>query len=151
MVCLLRTSRELATSLEETSWQGRIWGGGGGGGCTLSFQVFDPLPSQRVPLCTILRYAFLETHPKIFLKGRAKKRDFLVNIFQKVQNFACGAEILAKTESLQCFERARKINLIDLKKCRQNFRNLFEKLPPPSPLLEKLLDSPLHVGLTKIN
>ena len=42
--------------------------------------------------------------------ARQKKRNFLVNIFQKMpktpfstfsfQNFSCGADILAKTESL---------------------------------------------------
>ena len=47
--------------------------GGGGGGRTYAFpsglQGFDPLPTQRVPLCTILRYPFLVMDPKIFLKA----------------------------------------------------------------------------------
>ena len=61
-------------------------------------QGFDPLPTQRVPLCTILRYPYLVTNRKIFLKAplapiytnfeggaRAKKqRVFLVKILQKV-------------------------------------------------------------------
>ena len=70
----------------------------------------DPLPTQRVPLCTILKCPFLAKDPKIFLKAllasiyidfevgtRAKKNViFLVNIIQKLlknavfQNFACG-------------------------------------------------------------
>ena len=32
-------------------------------------QEFDPLPTQRVPLCTILRYPYLVTDPKHFLKA----------------------------------------------------------------------------------
>ena len=31
-------------------------------------QGFDPLPNQRVPLCTISKYPFLMMDPKIFLK-----------------------------------------------------------------------------------
>ena len=41
-----------------------FWGGG-----VAFLQGFEPLPTQRVPLCTILRYPFLLTHPKIFLKA----------------------------------------------------------------------------------
>ena len=109
--------------------------GKGGGGVGLGF-------------CTILKYPFLVTDPKNFLKASLgpmytnfegerdpKKHDFLVNIFQKVpknasiglfflQNFASGARNLAKTGNFSCFwEAARKINLVDLKekKGRQNF------------------------------
>ena len=32
------------------------------------FEGFDPLPTQRVSLCTILRYPYLVTDLKIFLK-----------------------------------------------------------------------------------
>ena len=51
--------------------QGRIYGeAGGGGGCGRSLPYgFDYLPTQRVPLCTILRYSFLAMDPKIFLKA----------------------------------------------------------------------------------
>ena len=67
------------------------------------------------PLCTILRYPFLVTEAKIFLKAPLAPIYFnfevgSVKIFQKVsktpffglffQNFACGADILAKTVSL---------------------------------------------------
>ena len=68
----------------------------GGGGVDAPSQEYDPLPTQRVPLCTILRYPFLVRNPKIVLKAvrrqyililkgeRApKKRDFLVKIFLK--------------------------------------------------------------------
>ena len=33
-----------------------------GGADALSSQGFDPLPTQRVPLCTILRYPFFAGH-----------------------------------------------------------------------------------------
>ena len=52
--------------------RGEVVGGGGGlggRGWTPFFQEIDPLPTQRVPLCTILRYPFLVTAPKIFLKA----------------------------------------------------------------------------------
>ena len=70
--------------------------GGGWGGRFFS-EGFDSLPTQTVPLCTILRYPFLVTDPKTFLKAprrqyililrgeRApKKRDFLFEIIEKV-------------------------------------------------------------------
>ena len=54
-------------------------------------QGFDPLPTQRVPLCTILRYPNLVTDPKNFLKApvytyfeggaRAKKTHFFGQMF----------------------------------------------------------------------
>ena len=69
-----------------------------------------------------------------------KKHNFFCQNFPKLpkngffdlfffQNIACGAEILAKTESFYCFRRARKINLADLNKGRQNFRKFFENPP----------------------
>ena len=36
------------------------------------------------------------------------------------ENFACGAENLTKSRSFKCFGRSRKMNLLDLKKDRQN-------------------------------
>ena len=75
---------------------------------------------------------------------------FLLNLFFKkcpktvfwlfFQKFARGAENLATIGAKQCFGRARKINLVDKKKGRQNFRIFFWKSPPP---LEKILDPPL--------
>ena len=101
--------------------QQRIWGGGGG--CLPLLQGFDPCRPKGSPLCTILRYPFLADGPKFFSKGafdaksyyiwggaRAKKRNFLVKIFQKVpknaffglffQKFACGTKNLVEIGSL---------------------------------------------------
>ena len=88
------------------------------------------------------------------VKNAPKKRDFVVKNFQKVsknaffdlffQNLACGAASLVKMGTKQCFGRARKINLVELKKGRQNFRNFFENPPLP---LEKILDPPLTHGI----
>ena len=65
------------------------------------------------------------------------KNGFFDLFFLKI---ACGAENLAKTGSFYCFGRARKINLIDLKKkVVKIFENFFENPPP----LEKILDPPL--------
>ena len=71
---------------------------GGGGGDAPPPQVFDPLPTQRVPpFDTFSEIHFCPTDPKIVLKAplapiytnfegeRApKKRDSFVKIFQKV-------------------------------------------------------------------
>ena len=40
-----------------------------GGAYVFSLQGLDHLPTQRVSLCTILRYPYLLTDPKIFLKA----------------------------------------------------------------------------------
>ena len=75
----------------------------GGGERLFPLQEFEPLPTQRAPLCTTLRHPFLVTDPKIFFKallapiytnfkgrggGAPKKRNFLVEIFQKVHKNA---------------------------------------------------------------
>ena len=111
---------------------------------------------------------FWPTDPKMFLKApmapiytnsegeRApKKRDFFVKIFQKVaknwlfwqffQKLACGAENFAKIGAKQCFGRAQKINLVDLKKRSSKFLKFFWKSAPP---LEKILDPPLVLTMT---
>ena len=49
--------------------QGGYWGGGGSEDGRLLPHGFDPLPTQRVPLCTILKFPFLVTHSKNFLKA----------------------------------------------------------------------------------
>ena len=68
----------------------------------------------------------------------AQKRLFLL-FFQ--QKFACNAENLAKIGAKQCFGRARKINLVDLKiKKVIKIFEFFLKIPPPP--LEKILDPP---------
>ena len=89
-----------------------------GGGRTPFPQGFDPLPTQRVPLCTILRHPFLVTYPKNFIKATwTPICTFQNRVFQifKIGSFWC----------LLCFGRAPKINLVDLKKLR--------KLSPPPP------------------
>ena len=73
--------------------------------------------------------------------ARAEKTQFLVEIFQRVHKKAfltCFFKILVKTGTKQCFGRARKINLADLKKGRQIF--FLIRLPP----LEKILYPPLY-------
>ena len=104
------------------------------------------------------------TDPKIFLRApwapiltifwggaRAKKTRFFCQNFSKsapktaflytvFQKFACYAENFAKIVAKQCFGRARKINLVDLKKKLSKF---FENPPP----LEKILDPPLILPL----
>ena len=105
----------------------------GEGGLTPS-QGFEPLPTQRVSLCTIFQYPFLVMDPLApiytnFEGERApKQRAFLVKVFQKVsknaffglffQYFASCAENLARIGTKQCSGRARKIILVDLKKVR---------------------------------
>ena len=94
----------------------------GGGGRTLLFRDSStPSRPKWPPLCTILRYPFLGTDPKIFLKAssapiytnfegeaRAEKRAFLVKIFQKrlkmpfwpvFQKYDCDAKKLAEAGS----------------------------------------------------
>ena len=48
--------------------RGDLGGGGGGGGGGRSLLEFEPLPTQRVPLCLIFQYPFLAMDPKNFLK-----------------------------------------------------------------------------------
>ena len=69
----------------------------GGWGDAFSPQGFDPLPTKRVPFCTIMRYKFLTDRPYNFSKsalasiytnfkggGGGENTLFLVKIFQKV-------------------------------------------------------------------
>ena len=86
--------------LETLMTMGGFRGGGGRVRCgrppPLPPQGFDPLPTQRVPLCTILRYPFLVTDTETFIKApmapiytnfegeaRQKKPDYLVKISKK--------------------------------------------------------------------
>ena len=71
---------------------------GGGGGDRTPLQGFDPLPTERVPFELFSDIHFWQTDLKYFLKAHStpiyanfeggtraeKKRDFLVEIFQKV-------------------------------------------------------------------
>ena len=72
----------------------------------------------------------------LFFEGERapKKREFFVNISKD-----CGAENLAWEESFYCFRRARKINLVDLKKSSSKLSIFFLKNPP----LKKILNPPL--------
>ena len=131
-------------------------------------QGFDPLPTQRVPLCTILKYPYLVTEPKIFLKApltpictnfegeaRAEKRVFLVKIFQKLpknaffglfffQNFACGVENCTLNQGLFSALGEFKIFvwLTNGKKIDKIFKKFWKSAP-----LEKILDLPLGVNI----
>ena len=71
----------------------------GGWGDAFSPQGFDPLPTKRVPLCTIMRYKFLTDRPYNFSKsalasiytnfkggGGAKTRYFWSKFFKKCLN-----------------------------------------------------------------
>ena len=62
----------------------------------------QPTADQNGPICTVLRYPFWLTDPKVFLKAplapiftyfeeeaRAKRHIFLITIFQKVLFVAC--------------------------------------------------------------
>ena len=124
-----------------------------------------PYRLKGSPLCTILRYPFSVMDSKMFLKAfcrqntlvlkgergaRAEKPQFFGQNFPKMPknaffclfflHVACGAEILTKTGAKQCFGKARKTNLIDLKKWSKFFKN-FLKIRP---LLEKILDPHLN-------
>ena len=104
--------------------------------------IRPPADPKGPPFDTFSEIHFWRTDPKIFLKApiytnfeeeRApKKRNFFVKIFQKVPKngfFDCFVKVGAR----QCFGRARKINLVDLKKKRSSkFWKIFRKSAPPS-------------------
>ena len=109
----------------------------------------NPFLSERPKIFS--KYAFGANIYSIWGGARAKKNAIVLSTFSKkcpktafltcffFQKFACGAENMAKTGTIYCFRRARKINLVDLKKSRQNFWSFF-KIPNP---LQKILDQPL--------
>ena len=125
----------------------------------LSPQGFDPLPTQRVPLCTVLRYPFLVADPKTFLKAptsfeggvRAEKTQFFWSKFFKqclktpflacifFQNFACGT--FFKTGSFRVYivlwESSENQFGRPKKKVDKIFE-IFSKIRPPP--LKKILD-----------
>ena len=118
-------------------------GGGGGGRTPFSSGIRPPADPRGPPFDTFSEIHFWPTDPKFFLKAplapiytnfegeRApKKRDFFLSkFFKKCPKTA----FLSKIRANQCFGRARKINLVDLKKGRQNFGNFFWKSAPPPP------------------
>ena len=141
----------------------------GGGGRPSPSGIRPPADPKGPPFVLFSNIHFWQWTLKIFqrrlgrqyiliLRGECarKKRNFSIKIKKKTykrffwvvffQNFASGAEILARTGTKQCFGRARKIiSLVDLKKGRQKFRHFFEN--PPSPL-EKILDPPLIMKIS---
>ena len=62
------------------------------------------------------------------------------NFFQ-MSDFSYTSEIFTKTGSFHCFARARKTNLVDLKKRRPNFEKFLKIRPRP---FNKNLDPPLN-------
>ena len=111
------------------------------------------------PICIILSYPFSANDPKILLKApeapmytyfegaRAKKRNVLVNIFQKMlKNLFCGllfSESWSKWGLYSDLRELRKtIGSILKKNGRQTFKNLFEIQPP----LEKTLYLSLYIS-----
>ena len=119
------------------------------GGRTPPFSLSDSNPCRPFVLFWDIHVRL--TDPKVFKRhlgrqneliwrgGASKKRK--KEVFQKVsenaffglffQKFACGAEN-AKIGTKQCLGRARKINLVDLrKKVEKKFSKIFENPPPP--------------------
>ena len=130
--------------------------GGAGGADAFSSGIRPPADPKGPPFDTFSEIPFWPTDPKIFLKApsapiytnfegeRAPKNAiFLSTFFKKCpktaffllffQKFACGAENFAKIGAKQCFGRARKINLVDLKKKVVKILENFLKIRPPPP------------------
>ena len=120
-----------------TSWAADL---GEGGRTFFSFQGFDPLPTQRVPLWTILRYPILADGPIwrqfiLILRGSARQKNAIFwskfskcakkrlfrPAFSKLclrrRNFGQNRVFLSLCSALG-LGRAREINLVDLKKIR---------------------------------
>ena len=116
-----------------------LGGGGRGGDASSPSGIRPPADPKGPPFDTFSEIHFWLTDPKIFLKAPSapiytnfegerapKKTQFFCQNFSKsaqkrlfwlfFQKFACGAENFAKIGAKQCFGRARKINLVDLKK-----------------------------------
>ena len=105
-------------------------------------RIRPPADPKGPPFDTFSEIHFWPTDPKIFLKAPSapiytnfegerapKKRDFFVKIFQKLpengfsdcfffKNLTAAQK--AKVGAKQCFGRARKINLVDLKKKKRS-------------------------------
>ena len=127
--------------------------GGFGGGGRLPLRDSTPCLPMGSPLCTILRYPYLVTDPKSFLKAprrqyililrgeRApKKRNFFFQSkFSKkclktpfwpvFQMFACGAEFFFQNRVFLVLWESSEFHFARPKKGRQNFRSFFENPP----------------------
>ena len=151
--------------------RGGFRGGGAVGADAPPSGIRPPADPKGPPFDTFSEIHFWRTDPKIFLKAPSapiytnfegerapKKTQFFCQNFSKsaqkrlfwlfFQKFACGAENFAKIGAKQCFGRARKIDLVDLKKKKRSskFWKIFRKSAPP---LEKILDPPLSCS-TKV-
>ena len=137
-------------------WRYRLRGGfrGGGGAADASPSgIRPPVDPKGPPFDTFSEIHFWPTDPKIFLKAPSaqidtnfegerapkKTRFFCQNFSKSAQKrlfwlfffkFACGAESFAKIGAKKCFERARKINLVDLKKKVVKIFDFFWKSVP---------------------
>ena len=142
--------------------RGGFRGGGGGADFPLPLRDSTPCRPKGSPFDNFSEIHFWPTDPKIFLKASlapiytnfegerkiaksaqfAKSAKIAQNFAKSAQNwlfwlfcqqkFAYGAENFAKIGAKQCFGRARKINLVDLKKRSSKFSKFFWKSAPPS-------------------
>ena len=103
-------------------------GGFRGGGGRLFLRDSTPCRPKGSPFDTFSEIHFWPTDPKVFLK--APWAPIYTNYI--FSNIFSGAVNLVNTWTKKCFGRARKINLVDLKKGCQNFGKFFENPPPPS-------------------
>ena len=138
--------------------RGGFRGGGGRGGADAPppSGIRPPADPKGPPFDTFSEIHFWPTDSKIFLKAplapiytnfegeRAPKKTlFFCQNFSKsaqkrlfwlfFQKFACGAQNFSKIGAKQCFGRARKTNLVDLKKKKRSskFWKIFWKSAPP--------------------
>ena len=119
--------------------QGRFRGGGGRPPPPPS-GIRPPADTKGPPFDTFSEIHFWPTDHKIFLRAPSaliytnfegerapKKRDFFVKIFQNVPKngfFDCFSKNF-KIGANQCFRRAQKIYLVDLKKKRSSKFSIF--------------------------
>ena len=132
---------------------------------TLLFRDSTPCRPEGSPFCTILRYPFLMTDPKIFY-GRLRRQYILIFRGERAQKktalfwqfffkkclktplfglfffkiLLAAQKFRPKQGLFGGLGELRKSFWSTYKKSRQNFRKLFEN-PPPT--LEKILDPPL--------
>ena len=85
-------------------------------------QVFDPLPTQRVPPLILFQTIYTNFEGE---RAPKKTRFFCQNFSKSAQK-----RLFLTVFSKICLRRRN--NLVDLKKGRQNFRIFFEN-PPPLP------------------
>ena len=133
---------EVAVSSEVSIRSGADLGGGRGADAPPP-QGFDTLPTQRVPPLILFQKSIFG-RPTLWGGASAKKTQFFCQNFSKsaqkrlfwlfFQKFACGAENFSKKGAKQWSGRARKVNLVNLKKKKVvKILEIFLKIrPPPS-------------------